>query len=114
MLNNKNSVVHFFTTSLSFTLSHVTCLYKAFGFCSQMNAGVLPWLMNQLMVFSRLISIVLSVSMGSWRPQSGSASQFSALGGRGGPSPPSRLQGPPECLCLGVMREEMEGWTSTH
>lgn len=76
-----------------------------------MNGGVLPWLMSQLMVFSCLISIVLSVSvapggLGAALPL-GSQQQGRAL---------TSLQaaGALECLGLGVMREEMEGWTSTH
>lgn len=66
MLNN-NTIVLFLSISLSFAVSHVKGLYKAFGFCSEMNGSVFPWLMRQLMVFSCLISIVLSGSLGPWR-----------------------------------------------
>lgn len=82
----KISVLHFLTTS------RAPCLLNAFGFRSEMNGGVLPRLMSQLMVFSCLISIVPSVSAGSRRPPSGCGSQRSAAGE--GPRLPPGRRGP--------------------
>lgn len=91
-------------TALCVFLQLLSVLHKAFGFCSEMNGGVLPCLMSQLMAFSCLISIVLNVSVGSTQPPSSSTAQLASLQAAGGP----------ECPGLYVMKAEVEGWTSTH
>lgn len=119
MLNN-NSIVFFFslfvfTISFRFALSHVKCLYKPFGFCPEMNGSVFPWLMRQLMVFSCLISIVLSASPGPWRTPEWLCflAMGSGWGGWVGGLVLTSLQ-TATCLGLSARREEMEGWTTTH
>lgn len=76
-------------------LQLLSVLHKAFGFCSEMNGGVLPCLMSQLMAFSCLISIVLNVSV----CPSSSTAQLSAT--REGPRLPPGCGGPgvPRPLC---------------
>lgn len=87
-----------FTTSLRF--ADVLLKGPSAG-AVRTNAGVLPRLMSQLMVFSCLISVALSVSVGSVATGEGSRLPL----GCGGPS---------ECSGLCVMSAEVEGRTSAH
>lgn len=102
MLNNKN----IFTSSSSFIWSRAAC---AFGFLSEMN-GCCFTLFNEpadgVLMFDQhcaeCLTGLLAAPERLWLLVAGEGPRLSA-GCRG-----------PGCLGLCVMREEMEGWTSTH
>lgn len=97
--NKKRCCACFYNFSQFYTERRNTPVKKALGFCSEMNAAVLPCLMSQLMVLSRLIRAAPIVSVGSWQPPHPTSPRpaqlhLSALDNRGGPSSPSWLRGP--------------------
>lgn len=94
---------------------------KALGFCSEMNAAVLPCLMSQLMVLSCLIRTAPIVSVGSWPPppRHSSVSRLSTTGegpllppGCGGPGVPRPLcnEGRDGGMDLNTLRPNASGY----
>lgn len=88
--NKKQCCACFYNFSQFYTEQRNTLVKKALGFCSEMNAAVLPCLMSQLMVLSCLICAAPIVSVAPPPAQL----RLSALDNRGGPSSPSWLRGP--------------------